>query len=164
MLCVVVLRSGYVGSLRGIWVELLGLASVLGAVAIGVNTTTVVARQLATRVPLDMSLIEAVSFFAITLLAWFVLRIVARWIGRAAQQHAMGVWNQAAGILLGLASGALTAGLVAWMLLNVPWGYLHASVTERSLTAPPAIRLIHAVTHHAAISNGGVSASSPFFN
>ena len=161
---IIVIRSGYVGSLNGVWVELLQLLTVAGAIVAGAAATCIAAERLAAHVPLDMAVIEPVAFFVLTLSAWFLLRIVSRWIGRGFPQHAMAAWNQALGILLGLASGALVAGWVVWALVSIPWNYLHVSVQERSLTGMRALHIIQETARHAAAITGGAPATSHFLS
>ena len=47
MVLVIVLRAGYVGSLRGVWVEALRLLSIVGAVAVAAMVSGPLAGQLA---------------------------------------------------------------------------------------------------------------------
>ena len=164
VLLIIFLRSGYIGSLHGIWVELLRLVSVAGAIVIGANTTFVLAERLATWISVDVVIIETVVFFTLTLVAWLLLRMASRWIGRGFQQHAIAAWNQMVGVVFGLVSGALVAGLVAWALVSIPWDYLQHSVNERSLTGAIAVRLIRTVVQRAATLTGGVPSASHFFS
>lgn len=159
-----IIRSGYLGSLNGMWLELLRFVVLTGAIVVGANVTFVAAEHLAVWMPLEISRIEAIAFFVLTVVAWLLLRLIGRWVAKGFQQHALAAWNQVAGLLLGWTSGVLVAGLVAWALVSIPWEYLRVSVQERSLTGLPALRLIRAVVHHAAAATGGVPTASHFFS
>ena len=161
---IIVIRAAYVGTLRGVWVELLRLVSVVGAVAVGANLTVPLATQLAALLPWDITVIEAIFFFGLTVVALVLLTLVARWAGRSCKQHAMALWNQAIAGAMGFTSGVLLAGLVVWVVYSMPWDYLRASVTERSLTGAVALRIIRLAVHGTAKLCGGVPASSEFLN
>lgn len=162
VLVIIVARAGYVGTLHGMWVEALRLLSACAALLVSVTVVALASGWLMTVIPLEQAIIERVSFFALAAAAWMMLRIASRWIGGRLKQHAIAGWNQVVSGLLGLGSGVLMAGLIAWALNCLPVPYLQASVMERSGSGAVMVRATQTVTRYAGSLAGARPVTSLF--
>ena len=163
LVLIIVMRAGYIGTLRGMLVEAVRLLALFAAIAVGAMLATPLADQLMAFIPLDHDLLEAVAFFTLVILTLLLSLLVKRWLSGVFKQHATAVWNQAIGATLGAAAGVLMAGLVVWGIVSIPWDYFHTSVVDRSLTGGTALRMIQTAARITATLRGGAAPSSHFW-
>ena len=159
---VIVLRAGYMGSLRGMVMECIRVLTLALALGAGTGTLLFLAPHLAKWFPQTVRGVEAFAFFSITLVAWFLLAVGARILGHALKQHAVNSWNQALGVTLGLGAGMLMAGMVAWGIASVPATYLMTSVLERSATGALVVQLVQRVVRQCLLLTGQTAPASEF--
>jgi uncharacterized membrane protein required for colicin V production len=141
LVLVIVGRAGYVGTLRGIWVEVLRLVRTVGAVVVAASATTYLVGWIEPWAPGSPAVTELAVFIVLTAAAFALLMLVTRLIIRGVTQNASGLVNQGVGGALGLCTGLLYAGAAAWALHSLPVAYLRDSVATRSFSGAWVLQL-----------------------
>ena len=101
----VLVVSGLLALVRGIVREVLGIGAWVGAGAAAVAALPY-ARTVTRRWLSDPAWIDPVSFIVVFLITLIVLSLIARGIGRAVRDSALGGVDRTLGLLFGLARGA----------------------------------------------------------
>ena len=139
---VILVRAGYIGTLRGVGVEALKLLTVVLTVAAGVWMAHPTSVLLASVIPQPPDVLAPLSFFIVVALAGVAGVFLMRALAKLVKQHASAWWNQILGGALGVTTGLLLAGLVARALSSVPSEYVQTAVTQGSLTGGWALRAL----------------------
>jgi membrane protein required for colicin V production len=108
----IVAFSGFFGLIRGVVREILGLAALVIGLLLAVTFYPEAARPLGGWIH-DSLLAQAAAFFGIWLLAWIVFALVEALLRRIIRRLRLGWIDRLAGLVFGLARGALLVSLLA---------------------------------------------------
>jgi membrane protein required for colicin V production len=134
--------SGFFGLLRGAVREVFGFAALVLGLFLGITFYPEAALLLQARIH-DALLAQAVAFFGIWLLAWIAFALFGALLRRIVRFLRLGWADRFAGLVFGLARGALLISLLAVSFAAfeiTPRHLVHSKISLRILDAGDAIK------------------------
>lgn len=134
-----VLRTGYIGSIRGLLTELFNLFGLVSATALACNFYGVVAQRAAPWWAGDPATLAFIFFVVLFLGSWVVFRVLFRRLADLLKWERLHWTVQLLGMLVGAVRGLWWCTLLMLLMLSVGLPYLAASVQERSIIGPHVV-------------------------
>jgi len=139
LLILIALRILYISLRKGIVTEIFKLLGVICALGGGVQFHTQIKEFVSQRLPLQIPLIDGLSFLAVVLAILFVFSIINRIFSFIFKVETISAVNKVGSFIAGIMRSLVVGGLFACLFIFSGIPYLEASLRE-SLSAPLVVK------------------------
>jgi len=136
LVIIIILRSTYVGSQRGLFGELFHILGICLAIVFGIHFYTIISGFINTYLFIPLNIADIIGFLIITLVIYLLLKLCYGLLQKIIKIEMFPAINRVGGPILGFCKGVTLSVLIFFFMLLTPVQYISDSAKTRSLFAP----------------------------